>query len=110
MAATALGPEDLALDARRAVVADQALLTLAAMATLWSIGTNLKRLPPEAAARNEIAITIDDGPAAGGHTCRPGPPRPLRCESHLLLRRRAGDTPPRSVHRDRRCAARRGKP
>ncbi len=63
MAATALAPEHWPWTAG-AVGADQALLTLAG---LWPrselLGPNLKRLPPQAAARGEIAITIDDGPA-----------------------------------------------
>ncbi|MDQ3773690.1 MAG: polysaccharide deacetylase family protein [Pseudomonadota bacterium] len=63
LAATALGPEIWPWTAG-AVVTDQAMLTLAG---LWPrcglLGPNLKRLPPAAATRNEIAITIDDGPA-----------------------------------------------
>jgi peptidoglycan-N-acetylglucosamine deacetylase len=63
MAATALGPEIWPWTAG-AVVADQAMLTLAGLWPRCSLlGPNLKRLPPEAAARSEIAITIDDGPA-----------------------------------------------
>lgn len=46
-----------------AVAADHAMLTAAG---LWPrsslLGANLTRLPPAAAARGEIALTIDDGP------------------------------------------------
>jgi len=46
-----------------AVIADQLLLTALG---LWprsrGLGANLTRLPPAAAARGEVAITIDDGP------------------------------------------------
>lgn len=46
-----------------AVVADHLALTAAG---LWPraalLGPNLTRLPPEAAARGEVALTIDDGP------------------------------------------------
>ena len=46
-----------------AVLANHALLTLLG---LWPrshwLGPNWRRLPPGAAARNEIALTIDDGP------------------------------------------------
>jgi peptidoglycan-N-acetylglucosamine deacetylase len=56
--APALWPQALA-----AVVANQGILTLAG---LWPrsrlLGPNLTRLPASAAARNEIALTIDDGP------------------------------------------------
>ncbi|MGH8611832.1 MAG: polysaccharide deacetylase family protein [Gammaproteobacteria bacterium] len=46
-----------------AVVADHALLTAAGLWPRCSLlGPNWKRLPPPAAARGEIAITIDDGP------------------------------------------------
>jgi hypothetical protein len=63
MAATALGPEMWPWTAG-AVVTDQALLTLAGLWTRCGLlGPNLKRLPLAAAARKEIAITIDDGPA-----------------------------------------------
>ena len=49
-----------------AVVADHLTLTAAGLwprATL--LGPNLTRLPPRAAARGEIAVTIDDGPDPG---------------------------------------------
>ncbi|MGH8509537.1 MAG: polysaccharide deacetylase family protein [Gammaproteobacteria bacterium] len=46
-----------------AVVADQAMLTIAGLWPRCSLlGPNLKRLSPKAATRGEIAITIDDGP------------------------------------------------
>ena len=42
------------------------------IAGLWPrcslLGPNRKRLPPEAAARAEVAITIDDGPEPEGYT------------------------------------------
>jgi len=62
VAATILRPEAWPWTAG-AVVADYAML---AVAGLWPrcglLGPNLKRLPPPAAARGEMAITIDDGP------------------------------------------------
>lgn len=46
-----------------AVVADHLLLTAAGLVPRASLlGPNLTRLPPTAAARGEVAITIDDGP------------------------------------------------
>ncbi len=58
--APGLWPQALA-----AVVANHGLLTAAG---LWPrshlLGANLTRLPPSAAARSEIALTIDDGPDA----------------------------------------------
>jgi peptidoglycan/xylan/chitin deacetylase (PgdA/CDA1 family) len=46
-----------------AVVADHALLTAAGLTPRSALlGPNLTRLPPAAAGRRELAITIDDGP------------------------------------------------
>jgi len=46
-----------------AVAANHAVLTIAGLLPRSSLlGPNLTRLPPAAAARNEIALTIDDGP------------------------------------------------
>ncbi len=62
MAATILGPEAWPWTAG-AVVVDQAILTLAGLWPRCSLlGPNLRRLPAPAAARGEVAITIDDGP------------------------------------------------
>jgi peptidoglycan-N-acetylglucosamine deacetylase len=48
-----------------AVAANHGLLTAAGLwPTSRLLGANLTRLPPSAAARNEIALTIDDGPDA----------------------------------------------
>jgi peptidoglycan/xylan/chitin deacetylase (PgdA/CDA1 family) len=61
--ATVLFAPDLWPQALGAVVADQGLLTFAG---LWPksrlLGPNLTCLPEPAAARREIALTIDDGP------------------------------------------------
>ncbi|CAN5758519.1 polysaccharide deacetylase family protein [soil metagenome] len=62
VAATILRPEVWPWTAG-AIVADQAMLTIAGLWPRCSLlGPNWKRLPPAAAARDEMAITIDDGP------------------------------------------------
>jgi peptidoglycan/xylan/chitin deacetylase (PgdA/CDA1 family) len=62
VAATILGPETWPWTAA-AVIVDQAILTGAGLWPRCSLlGPNLKRLPEPAAARGELAITIDDGP------------------------------------------------
>ncbi len=62
-AATALAMPGTWPWALAAVAADHAALTAAG---LWPrsrlLGPNLLRLPPEAAARGEVALTVDDGP------------------------------------------------
>jgi peptidoglycan/xylan/chitin deacetylase (PgdA/CDA1 family) len=58
VAAPALWPWALA-----ALVADHALLTAAGLLPRSTLlGPNVRRLPADAAARGEIALTIDDGP------------------------------------------------
>jgi len=62
LAATILRPELWPWTAG-AVLADQGMLTIAGLWPRCSLlGPNWKRLPPAAAARGEMAITIDDGP------------------------------------------------
>ena len=60
--ATALNPEAWSWGLG-AIAADHALLTLAGMVPRcdW-LGPNWQRLPAEAKARGEVAITLDDGP------------------------------------------------
>ncbi len=58
IASPALWPGALA-----AVAANQVLLTVAGLLPRSTLlGPNIRRLPPAAAARGEIALTIDDGP------------------------------------------------
>jgi peptidoglycan-N-acetylglucosamine deacetylase len=62
VAATILRPEAWPWTAG-AVIADHAMLTIAGLWPRCSLlGPNWKRLPQPAAARGEMAITIDDGP------------------------------------------------
>ncbi|MGH8627909.1 MAG: polysaccharide deacetylase family protein, partial [Gammaproteobacteria bacterium] len=60
VAATILRPEAWPWTAG-AVVADHAMLTIAGLWPRCSLlGPNWNRLPPKAAARGELAITLDD--------------------------------------------------
>jgi peptidoglycan-N-acetylglucosamine deacetylase len=62
VAATILRPEAWSW-AASAVIADHTMLTIAGLWPRCSLlGPNWKRLPQPAAARGEMAITIDDGP------------------------------------------------